>query len=138
MGGSEARKLCSFPVLSPPGPLPPGSSTHTHMHIHKHTHTHVLTSRYYDAWVDEGDGHLYLQLEWCPGGSLEDLAFPQAQEQQQPTLMQGVNLFLSVKETEGGQWRATEAELLMVLRDAALALHHMHRREMAHMDVKVR
>ena len=36
------------------------------------------------------------------------------------------------------RWRGTEAELLMVLRDAALALHHMHRRGIAHMDVKVR
>lgn len=99
-------------------------------------HTH---NRYYDAWVDEGDGHLYLQLEWCPGGSLEDLTFPPpaADSSQAPPPLQGANPFLSVKESGGGQWRATEAELLMVLRDAALALHHMHRREMAHMDVKV-
>lgn len=40
-------------------------------------HTNPLQMyRYYDAWVDDGDGHLYLQLEWCQGGSLEVRAPP--------------------------------------------------------------
>lgn len=178
--------------------------------------------RYYDAWVDDGDGHLYLQLEWCPGGSLDDLVFAaaaatdgggggggQGAERQPPPRPQrkgppggmespllvcgggggggsaaaslvwgrpnpflssgsasaapspmpplpppaaaaaahgsgsgselGMMMMMGQQQPGGRQvkWRGTEAELLVVLRDAALALHHMHRRGIAHMDVKV-
>lgn len=170
---------------NPPHPPPPQKPKHE--------------NRYHDAWVDAGDGHLYLQLEWCEGGSLEDLIFgphhaaaqqqqqappqppPRPPRRQQPPRMRGLvegqhghppsassdfgpvvpsggrNPFLcpspglaaavGVEPEEEGQgegqeeqwaWGGTEAELLTVLRDAALALHHMHRRGIAHMDVKVR
>lgn len=36
------------------------------------------------------------------------------------------------------EWRGDEVQLASVLKDVALALHHMHRRGVAHMDVKVR
>jgi serine/threonine protein kinase len=69
--------------------------------------------RYYDSWVDRGV--LHIEMEYCPRQSLRELVF------RGPTA-----------------WEGTEADIVRLLRDVALALQHMHRNRVAHLDIKVR
>lgn len=86
--------------------------------------------RYLGAWMEER--HLYIQTEFCPGGSLERAVFPRhGQQQQQGEAAAG----------EGGGpggFDGSEEALLRVARDVASALQFMHARGIVHMDVKVR
>lgn len=69
--------------------------------------SHPHVVRYYSAWVED---RLYIQTEYCSGGSLAD------------HLKKGV--------------RFTEAQLIDVLRQVAQGLSHIHRKGLAHLDVK--
>lgn len=68
--------------------------------------------RYYDAWVE--DDLLYVQLEYCPGGSLAD--------KQNSSLQQGCAI--------------PEEELRLVMFHVGVALREIHKRDMAHLDIK--
>jgi len=105
--------------------------------------------RYLGAWMEEK--HLYIQTEFCPGGSLERAVFPRggagaggpafggagapypppAQQQQQQQQQDGDGAASS-------GFDESEEALLRVARDAASALQFMHARGIVHMDVKVR
>lgn len=67
-------------------------------------HPHIL--RYFTSWIE--DGHLYLQTEFCPGGS--------------------------VSKKPASFWTQTTA--LQLLAQMASALNYLHGNNMAHMDVK--
>lgn len=67
--------------------------------------------RYFDAWIE--DDLLYIQLEFCQGVSLAELV-----ERFKPNSI-------------------PEATLCKILCHLAQALHDMHSRQMAHMDVKL-
>lgn len=64
---TPAPRPHNVPPLATISPIPTPTTHHTNP---------SQMYRYYDAWVDDGDGHLYLQLEWCQGGSLEVRAPP--------------------------------------------------------------
>jgi serine/threonine protein kinase len=71
---------------------------------------HKNLLRYYGAWIEEEDQTIYLQTEYCAGGSLQSL----------------------FKEGK----RFTEEELLAILRQIGSALKYLHKRKLAHLDVK--
>jgi serine/threonine protein kinase len=70
------------------------------------SHPHIV--RYYSAWVEEN--HLYIQTEYCGGGSLAD-------------------------QLKKGR-RFSEKELCKILRQVCLGLRHIHSKNLAHLDVK--
>lgn len=73
-------------------------------------HSHVV--RYYSAWAE--NGHLYIQNEFCNGGSLaEEIALHQKRGT-----------------------RFTEAELKDILKQVAHGLKYIHAQQLAHMDIK--
>ena len=73
-------------------------------------HSHVV--RYYSAWAE--NGHLYIQNEYCNGGSLaEEIAMHQKRGT-----------------------RFTEAELKDILKQVAHGLKYIHAQQLAHMDIK--
>ncbi|KAK4534814.1 hypothetical protein CDCA_CDCA03G0839 [Cyanidium caldarium] len=76
-------------------------------------HPHIV--RYHTAWFEEQQTKLYLQLEYCDGGSLSH----GARHQRLP---------------HGG--RLPLAEVERVFEHMALALTHCHAHGMVHMDVK--
>lgn len=73
-------------------------------------HPHIV--RYYSAWAE--GGHLYIQNEFCDGGSL-------AEE-------------ISTHQKRGTKF--TEAELKDILKQVARGLKYIHAQQLAHMDIK--
>jgi len=69
-------------------------------------HPHVV--RYHTAWVE--DEHLYIQTEYCDGGSLQS-------------------------QFEHGA-KFTEEQLCNVMRQVAHGLHHIHSSNLVHLDIK--
>ena len=68
--------------------------------------------RYHSSWLEEG--RLYIQTEWCSGGSLEDL--------------------VARLRREGS--RMEEQELATLARQVTSGLARLHRAGLAHLDVK--
>lgn len=75
--------------------------------------SHENLIRYYSAWI-ENDGRFFLQLEYCNGGSLEDLLEKNRHE----------NKYFH------------EDILKNVLHQIADALSFMHNQDLAHLDIK--
>ena len=76
--------------------------------------------RYYSAWVEATS--MYVQNEYCNGGSLE--AFLQTRRE------------IAAQQHLAGGYQLQEAELAQILLHVAAALHDMHRRKIAHLDVR--
>ena len=91
--------------------------------------------RYLGAWMEER--HLYIQTEFCPGGSLERAVFPRYGQQQQQGQQEEQGEAAAGDGGPGG-FDGSEEALLRVARDVASALQFMHARGIVHMDVKVR
>jgi serine/threonine protein kinase len=96
--------------------------------------------RYLGAWMEEK--HLYIQTEFCPGGSLERAVFPRGSVfgagPQQPQPQQPPPPPPQGGEGSSSGFDGSEEALLRVARDVASALQFMHTRGIVHMDVKVR
>lgn len=73
---------------------------------------HSRVVRYYSAWAE--DNHMFIQNEFCEGGSLATL----------------LNDMKSRNET------FTEVQLKKILRDIALGLKYIHSQNLVHMDIK--
>ena len=71
--------------------------------------------RYYSAWI-EPNGRIFIQLEYCSGGSLED--WIEENRRQQP------------------QKFVDESDLKMILHQISDALSFIHRRQFVHLNVK--
>ena len=65
--------------------------------------------RYYDAWYEDNQGVLFVQMEFLQGGTLSELARKR---------------------------RLTEVDARRAICDIARALDHMHARGIGHLDVK--
>ena len=107
--------------------------------------------RYLGAWMEEK--HLYIQTEFCPGGSLERAVFPRSggrpmslppplpppaassSSSSSSSAMQQSPAEKEEEEDRGG-FDGSESSLLRVTRDVASALAFMHSRGIVHMDVK--
>nr|CAA12274.1 wee1-like kinase [Platynereis dumerilii] len=74
-------------------------------------HPHVV--RYYSAWAE--NDHMYIQNEFCNGGSLADLC---ADNEKEDTLM-------------------TEAELKQLLLQVSQGLRYVHSQNLVHLDIKL-
>lgn len=73
-------------------------------------HKHVV--RYYNSWVE--NGHVYIQNEYCEGGSLANL----------------------IKEYRRMGRRFPESELKRILLHIAKGLQYIHSKQLVHLDVK--
>lgn len=73
-------------------------------------HPHMV--RYYSAWAEEG--HLYIQNEYCDGGSLAD----------------------ELTTHRARRTKFTERELKDLLRQVSHGLRYVHAQQLAHMDIK--
>jgi len=73
-------------------------------------HKHVV--RYYNSWVE--NGHVYIQNEYCEGGSLAKL----------------------IKSYRKKGVRFTESELKRILLHIAKGLQYIHSKQLVHLDVK--
>ncbi|XP_045196736.1 wee1-like protein kinase 1-B [Mercenaria mercenaria] len=73
-------------------------------------HPHVV--RYYSAWAEED--HMYIQNEYCNGGSLAD--------------------YVEEHRRTGGQF--TEPELVQILYQVAQGLRYIHSQNLVHLDIK--
>ncbi|ESO92215.1 hypothetical protein LOTGIDRAFT_93229, partial [Lottia gigantea] len=73
-------------------------------------HAHVV--RYYSAWAE--DDHMYIQNEYCNGGSLAEI--------------------VEDNKRTGGQ--IMESELKQILYQVALGVKYIHSQNLAHLDIK--
>lgn len=73
-------------------------------------HKHIV--RYYNSWVEKG--HVYIQNEYCEGGSLANL----------------------INEYRWRGLRFTEAELRRILLHVAKGLQYIHSKQLVHLDIK--
>ena len=74
---------------------------------------HENLVRYYSAWI-EPDGRFFVQLEYCNGGSLEDILFQNRRS----------HIFTD------------EKQLKQILHQISDALAFMHAQDLAHLDIK--
>lgn len=73
-------------------------------------HPHVV--RYYSAWAEED--HMYIQNEYCNGGSLAE--------------------YVDEHKRTGGQF--TETELCQILHQVSQGLRYIHSQNLVHLDIK--
>jgi len=73
-------------------------------------HKHIV--RYYNSWVEKG--RVYIQNEYCEGGSLANL----------------------INEYRSKGMRFTEVELKRILLHVAKGLEYIHSKQLVHLDVK--
>jgi len=79
-------------------------------HATLNNHQHVV--RHYNSWVEEG--RLFIQNEFCEGGSLED----------------------KIREKRLSGEKFSEEELKKILRHTLAGLEYIHSNNMAHLDMK--
>jgi len=73
-------------------------------------HKHVV--RYYNSWVEKGQ--VYIQNEYCEGGSLQN----------------------RIQEFRQSGGRFTEPELKKIIMHVAKGLHYIHTKQLVHLDIK--
>lgn len=103
-------------------------------------HSHIM--RYNTAWIDEEERMIYIQTEFCSGGSLAQFVAATnnfATSSAHPTTSTPqVHLAAQRRASNPDESKTgmTEKELCMMINQISKALDYLHHREMVHFDIK--